>query len=157
MLHVPDGVTQPDEKIHVTLHVGDHERKLLVAAYIRNQAIALAKEVTVAPSKPAELDLDCTTSPLGGVTRITVYDQTPTDNAVSVKLTPVAERLVYRQPKQTLKINYEVLTQTNIEKESFIPGEPIQIELASKTETGTADSRDLDGRRRESERVEDGG
>ena len=135
VLHVPDAVTQPNEKIDVTLHVGDRERSLLVAAYIRNQPIT-RREVTVAPGHPAKLDLDLTTSSLGGVTRITVYDQTPSDNAVSVKLTPVAERLVYRQPKQLLKLNYEVLTQTNVPKESFVPGEPIQINIASKTETG---------------------
>jgi len=110
VLRVPQGqeVTRVGEPIRVQLHaVGKPERRLVVGAFVRG-ALLDSKEVTVTNGQMKEVTLlDNSQATLGGVVRLTVYEDLSTENAAS-DLMPMAERLVYRHGGQHLRIQADV-------------------------------------------------
>ena len=97
---VLDPVTAPGRAVRVRLASPDKARNLVVGAYTRGR-LADTRRVTVAAGATAEVALLATPDPRGGVTRITVFEQPTEPNA---GLVPVAERLVFRTPGETLNL-----------------------------------------------------
>ena len=73
VMSIPDGVTDAGQPIRVTLRSNDR-RDLYVGAYTRGVPVAAGK-VTVEPGKPAELVLTPRAGAIGGVTRVTVFEE----------------------------------------------------------------------------------
>ena len=96
-MHVPNPVPRRGEPFVVRLHSPNRPRTLMVGAYTRGR-LADTKAVEVEPGKPGEVTLMGGDDPRGGVTRITVFE-TPDG-------TPVAERLVFRQPGERLDLGF---------------------------------------------------
>ena len=98
ILHVADGVTESHEPIRLTLTSAGAERSLWVGAYVRGLPVAHAKTVAE-PGRPVEVTLQPTDTTLGGVTRITVFEE-----VADGPDKPVAERLMFRRPARQLKL-----------------------------------------------------
>ncbi len=132
-----DPVTKPGQPIRVRLAVGGKKpHNLLVGAYIRGQSVAHSR-VTVEPGKPADVTLDSGTVQTGGVTRVTVFDDGEDFNGVRQELTPVAERLVYRQPGEVLNLKYDARKIDGTPKNgAFVPGEGVRLDVTSTNEKG---------------------
>lgn len=133
-----DAVTKPGDPIRIRLAVGGKDaRNLLVGAYVRGQSVAHAK-VKVEPGKSAEVALDSGKVQTGGVTRVTVFDDGEDLNGVRQDLTPVAERLVYRQPGEVLNLKYDTRKLDGTAKVgAYIPGEGAKLDITATTEKGT--------------------
>ncbi len=129
VLHARDAATKTGEPIRVTLgHAGAKPQPVLVGAYTRGRAVAHARAV-LQPGRTTDVTLDPGASPLGGVTRVTVFaDDAGGDGRTD--LTPLAERLVFRRPAEALK-----LTATP-NKSHYLPGEPVTLTVQASTETG---------------------
>ncbi len=122
VLQVPGGVFQPDDPIRVQVRSAQ-PRSLIVGAYCRGQLLDL---VEVAPGST-----EAVLKPklgAGGVCRITVFEQRP--GAEQRDLVPVAERLVYRHPKQ--RLNLAIQPDAN----SYVPGQKAKVTVRSTNEAG---------------------
>jgi hypothetical protein len=104
VLNIPDGVTEPGEKLRVKLWGVGAKRTVRVGAYTRGQPVA-HQRTTLEPGRPTELALDLGAVKFGGVTRVTVFEEAGDANG-RIELKPVAERLVYRRPGEMLKLGY---------------------------------------------------
>ena len=132
VLSVPDGVSRPGDPLRVRLTaVGTAKRAVVVGAYTRGRAMAHAR-ATLEPGKLVEVALDFGPAKLGGVTRVTVFDE-PSADADRAELKPVAERLVFRTPGEVLKI--ATATQ-QAPGASFLPGAPVELTITTADETG---------------------
>ena len=132
VLSVPDGVSKPGDPVRVRLTaVGPAKRTVVVGAYTRGRAMAHAR-ATLEPGTPVDVALDFGPAKLGGVTRVTVFDEPPAD-ADRTELKPVAERLVFRTPGEVLKI--AAATQ-QAPGASFLPGAPVELTITTADETG---------------------
>jgi hypothetical protein len=132
VLSVPDGVSKPGDPLRVRLTaVGPAKRTVVVGAYTRGRAMAHAR-AALEPGTPVDVALDFGPAKLGGVTRVTVFDEPPAD-ADRTELKPVAERLVFRTPGEVLKI--AAATQ-QAPGASFLPGAPVELTITTADETG---------------------
>ncbi len=136
-LRVLDGVSKPGEPITVELtSVGSEPRAVLVGAYTRGRATA-HKKATLEPGKPTRIALDLGTSKLGGVTRITVFEESAGREPGREDLKPIAERLVFRQSGESLQF---AVTAGNAGGKAaagaFLPGSPVQLTIAATDEAG---------------------
>ncbi len=132
VLSVPDGVSKPGDPLRVRLMaVGPAKRTVVVGAYTRGRAMAHAR-ATLEPGTPVDVALDFGPAKLGGVTRVTVFDEPPAD-ADRTELKPVAERLVFRTPGEVLKITAATQQAPGA---SFLPGAPVELTIATADETG---------------------
>jgi hypothetical protein len=137
VLSVPTGVTKAGEPIPVRLTSVGAKRTVLVGMYIRGRAVAHEK-ATLEPGRMAEVALKPGDTKLGGVTRITVFDL-PNDEALMREdLKPLAERLVFRTPGETLKLNYSIRKTGVNPNSSLVPGARVQMDVTSTDETGAA-------------------
>src|SRR5262249_49715682 len=92
------GVSAGAEPIGVRLASGKETRALVAAAYCRGKLLAREKvQVTAGQQIDVALRPE---SPVGGVYRITVYEE----RADGQRLLPRAERLVYRVPGERLDL-----------------------------------------------------
>ncbi len=109
VMQVPQPVTQVGEPIRVRLHaVGKPQRRLVVGAYVRGTLLE-TRTVTLANGRWEEVAL--LSDPrvtLGGVVRLTVYEDSSPGGADAADLLPVAERLVFRHGGQRLQIQADV-------------------------------------------------
>jgi anti-sigma factor RsiW len=138
VLHVPAGVTKAGEPIRVRLHAVKDKRTVLVGAYIRGRSVAHEK-ATVTPGQPTDLVLNPGDSKLGGVTRVTVFDLPDDQDAGRTDLKPLAERLVFRTPGESLKLSYTARKPGGTAPAgAFVPGARVDLEVVSKDETGAA-------------------
>ena len=138
VLNIPSGVSKPNEPIQVRLTSVGEKRTVLVGAYIRGRSVAHQK-VTLEPGKATAADLNPGDTKLGGVTRVTVFDL-PNDDAIGREdLKPLAERLVYRAPGESLKLSYTA-RKSGGEKPAgaFVPGARVDLDIQSKDESGAA-------------------
>jgi hypothetical protein len=135
VLHVPDGVTGPGEKLRVRLWSGRRKRTVLVGAYARGRPVAHQRAI-LEPGKPTELTLDSGASRLGGVTRVTVFEE-PADEEGRVDLKPVAERLVYRRLGEAMKLRFDATRPGGRPRGgAFAPGEPVELTIHAYDEDG---------------------
>lgn len=133
VLHVADEVTRPGQKMQVRLHAVGVTRSVLVGAYIRGRAVA-HQSATLEPGKAIDLALDLGTTKLGGVTRVTVFEQPEVAENGRVDLKPIAERLVFRQPGEVLKLGFTASKPGAGPAAAFVPGDRVQLDLAAKNE-----------------------
>jgi anti-sigma factor RsiW len=129
VLTVPSGVFTSGDAIPVIVR-SSSKRTLLIGAYCRGRLLDTAEVgpihfnqgVAKAELKP--------TSGEGGVCRVTVFEVTP--GGARRVLKPVAERLVYRQPRERLDIT---LTP---DKQMYVPRDTAKLGVSVKNEKGEA-------------------
>jgi hypothetical protein len=134
VLTVPEGVAKPGDKLHVKLWSIGKKRSVLVGAYTRGRSLAHRRAV-LEPGRPTDLTLDPGDAKLGGVTRITVFEE-PADAEGRVDLKPVAERLVFRQQGEVLKLRFDATRPGGQPRGAFAPGEPVELTVHVADETG---------------------
>ena len=138
LLSVPKGVTKPDEPIVAKLTSLGEPRTVLLGAYVRGQSLAHTK-ITVPAGATVDAKLDLGTSQLGGVVRLTVFDLPNEDAAGREDLKPLAERLVYRQPGEVLKLSADARKIDGTEQRgAFVPGQRVRLTIESKDESDRA-------------------
>ncbi len=115
VLKLESGVTTDKDPLKLVVTSAKKECSLLVGAYCRGRLLA-HQTVEAKPGQPTPIELK-PDSGLGGVYRITVFEDRSADN--SNEFIPVAERLTYRIPTERLKLS--VTTQ----RQKFIPGEKV--------------------------------
>lgn len=126
VLNVPDGVGKPGDKLKVNLWTAGKKRSVLVGAYTRGRPLAHQRAV-LEPGQPTELILDPGDAKLGGVTRVTVFEE-PADAEGRVNLKPVAERLVYRHQGEVLKLRFDATRPDGQPRGgAFAPGEKVEL------------------------------
>ena len=123
-----DAVTEKGSAIRVAVQAAKGPKTLHVGAYARGRLIS-HQRIDVEAGKPVELKLQGDEA-LGGVTRITVFEEPKADTGKRANLIPRAERLVYRKPGEQL-----VLT-ANPDKDSYSPSAKVALELAARNEKG---------------------
>ncbi len=124
-LLVADGVTGPDDPIRVTVTSPRADRKMHVGAYCRGRLLDY-QSVAVKQGVPAEVALKPARG-VGGVYRITVFEELPgADNRR--QLVPRAERLVYREAAETLKLSVEA------DRKQYVPGDRVTLSLTARDE-----------------------
>jgi hypothetical protein len=132
VLSVPEGVTAANKPLTVTLTAVGPKRRVLVGAYARGQALGQARgELT--PGTPTPVALDLAGSPLGGVTRVTVFDDPEGAEEGRAELKPLAERLVFRHPGNVLKVTASAKPDSGA---SFLPGDPVTLTVTTTDEAG---------------------
>jgi hypothetical protein len=116
VLSVPKGVFEAGEPIAVKVACSA-PRPLMVGVYCRGQLLdtaQLAAGATEAVLRP--------TIGAGGVCRVTVFD-------VRQDLKPVAERLVYRHPKERLDVSISP------DQMSYVPGQKAKVSITTTAES----------------------
>jgi hypothetical protein len=124
-LSIPDGVVGTDRPILVHLTAGKTQRAVVVGAYARGRPIATAR-VLLMPGKVTPVELQPEAGSPGGVTRITVFEETESDGPGRVALKPVAERLMFRRPVGALVLTYSY---EGSHKVPFAPGAPVNLTI----------------------------
>jgi hypothetical protein len=123
-LGIPAGVVGPTLPISVRL-TAPSRKAVVVGAYTRGRPVATARAV-LEPGKVNEVVLEPEPGSPGGVTRVTVFEESA-DEAKT--LTPRAERLVFRRPAETLALNYSTAVNPQ-------PGSPVSLTVTAQTEAG---------------------
>lgn len=124
-----DPVTDKGDPIRVRLQAGQGTKTLHVGAYARGQLLE-HKRVVVTAGKPVELQLTGDAK-LGGVARVTVFEEPKNAGEGRANLLPRAERLVYRKPGEQLLLN------VTPDKNRYSPMSKVNLELAAFTEKET--------------------
>ena len=115
-------------RLRVRVHSARENRNLRVTASCRGylldeQALTARKgeaaEVTLRPSRG-----------VGGVYRITVFEEVVVPGTDRRQLEPVAERLVYREPAERLQLAIQP------ERLQYLPGERVTVALSARDEQG---------------------
>ncbi len=136
MLTVLDGVTKPGEKLRVQLGTSGAKRNVVIGVYTRGRPLAHQK-ATIEPGQLTSLALDLGTSQIGGVTRVTVFEEVAEGDDGKTTLLPLAERLVFRSPGQTLKLGFNATKAGGAAvKGSFIPGNAVELSINAYDEAG---------------------
>lgn len=123
VLSVPTGVTGPKESIRVTIASPKTDRALLVGAYCRGRLLD-HQQVKVKQGETATVELKPTVE-LGGVCRVTVFEEQINAANQSSNLRPVAERLVYRTPAEGLNFT------ATPSKPVHVPGDRVTLKLSA--------------------------
>jgi hypothetical protein len=121
VLHVEDGVLSGTQPVRITLQNIGAPRDLVAAVYCRGQLLGM-QACRIADHEQPAMEIPIA-SPLGGVYRVTVFSLQ--EDQPIWKVTPVAERLIYRQPSQSLKL--QVAAQN-------VNDHQVNVKIASKTE-----------------------
>lgn len=136
MLTVLDGVTKPGEKLRIQLGTSGAKRNVVIGVYTRGRPLAHQK-ATIEPGQLTSLALDLGTSQIGGVTRVTVFEEVAEGDDGKTTLLPLAERLVFRSPGQTLKLGFNVTKAGGATvKGSFVPGNAVELSINAYDEAG---------------------
>lgn len=128
VLSVPTGVTGEGEDLKVILHSPDKQRTLRVGAYARGRVLD-DRRVNVPKGEAVEVRLR-PNSTIGGVTRVTVFEEQQRDQ--HHRLVPVAERLIYRKSGQRLNLAIQA------DKTRYFPGDSVRLTLSATDEQGQA-------------------
>jgi hypothetical protein len=136
VLSIPTGVTSVGQAMTVNLTSVNEARTVLVGAYIRGRAV-VHQTVKLEANKLSTVNLDMGKTPLGGVTRVTVFD-VPNEEAIGrEELKPLAERLVFRTPGEQLKLTAAPRKANGTEQMGpFVPGQRVELAVSSSDETG---------------------
>jgi alpha-2-macroglobulin-like protein len=119
-------ISEPGKPLSVKLFNQGVKRNLVVGAYVRGRPLAHEK-LTMDAGATQQVNLDVN-SPMGGVTRVTVFEELPNRDDIQ----PIAERLIFRQTSQALNINVEGLKQNA----PYIPGESVDLSIKASNESG---------------------
>ncbi len=126
VLTAMDPVTEMGAPIRVRVQVGNGPKTLHIGAYARGRLIA-QQQAEVEAGKPIDLQLQGDES-LGGVTRITVFEEIQGQAGQNATLMPRAERLVYRKPGKQL------LLTVNPDKNRYAPAGKVRIDIGAVNE-----------------------
>lgn len=121
-----DAVTGKGAPIRLRLQVGPGAKTLHIGAYARGRLISQQK-LDAQAGKPADVTLPGDDT-AGGVTRVTVFEESKADGSARVNLIPRAERLVYRVPAEQLRLN------VNPDQARYTPGGKVRLELSAVNE-----------------------
>jgi hypothetical protein len=128
VLSLPDGVVKEEQDIRVTVR-STAKRSLMVGAYCRGRLLAsteLSKVHFVGDEAHAVLK---PAGGAGGVCRVTVFEIKP-GNGARRDLTPVAERLIYRQPAERVHLTLKP------DQKSYVPRQTVKLGVEAVTEKG---------------------
>jgi hypothetical protein len=126
-LSVPGGVFSSDGEIPVVVR-SVRNQPLVIGAYCRGRLLDTVSVQRIHYNDgTARVSLK-PTSPEGGVCRITAFEQVPGRRA----WVPVAERLVYRQPKERLNITLSP------DKQAYVPRDAAKLGISVTNEKGEA-------------------
>jgi hypothetical protein len=123
-MSVPAGVVAANQPLMVKLTTTQERKTVVVGAYTRGRPVATARTI-LEPGKPATVELKPEADAPGGVTRVTVFEEADDPMPGRKVLTPVAERLVFRKPTESLVLGY-----------SATPGMATTLSIDAKTEAG---------------------
>jgi len=119
-LNTGSGIAGAGQPLKIELASTRNDVPLAVSVACRGSAIGRISHI-IAKGKPAPLSLPLPAS-VAGVVRVTVYDY-------SVKPPkPLAERLVFRKPSQSLKV-----TATSVKK-AYAPGDKVSVSVTVQNE-----------------------
>jgi hypothetical protein len=128
VLRALDPVTEKGAPIRVRIQTAKGPKTLHVGAYARGRLIG-QQRVEVPAGTPVEVRLPGDAS-LGGVTRVTVFEEPKAQGERRVDLIPRAERLVYRKPGGQLALTVAP------DKERYAPADKVALDLAAANEKG---------------------
>lgn len=132
VLRAPSPALRGNEPWRFELVSVGADRHLLVGLYCRG--LLVGQQRLVAKSGQWQVVEIPPSTTAGGVHRVTVFEELnggPKDStSFSVRLRPVAERLVYRAPAH--KVQLRLSTQ----RPEFLPGEKAQVTISAANETG---------------------
>jgi hypothetical protein len=133
VMSVPEPVVGPGHPVRVTLYAtGPQPRTLMVGAYTRGRPVGTTK-VTVQPNKPEVVELFAGNDLRGGVTRVTVFEERTTGGPKPQrKFVPIAERLVFRRPAESLNL----AVTANGGLPGIAPGSPVDLTVRATDEKG---------------------
>jgi len=123
-----DTVTEKGAPIRVSVQTAKGPKTLHVGAYARGRLIS-HQRVEVEAGKPVEVKLQGDEA-LGGVTRITVFEEPKADEGKRANLIPRAERLVYRRPGEQLQLTVKP------DNDAYSPASKVALELGAQNEKG---------------------
>jgi hypothetical protein len=128
VLSIPRGVTTATEPIQTLVRSAKQDRTLLVGAYCRGRLLDYQR-VTVKEGQEKKVALNPAAG-AGGVYRITVFEEHDVDGNRGNRTThsPVAERLVYRQPAEELHITVKS------DKSVYVPGDKAKLSFSALNE-----------------------
>ncbi len=121
VLSIPGGVFEATAPITGTVTSAKTKRNLLIGVYTRGLVVG-HQRLTVEPGQLAEFRIAPPAVGIGGVTRVTVFEE-PAAEAGRVDLFPLAERLVFRRPAETLKLRYSA------DRASYSPGDQVTLKV----------------------------
>ena len=129
VLTVPSGTTKEGETIDAVVNSVKRDRDLIVSTYCRGRLLGY-QEILARADQPTTVHLKPARD-IGGVYRVTVFEKKTAGDKQELK--PVAERLVYRQPAEHLRLG--VKPEGN--KRVFAPGDLVKLNVTANTETGS--------------------
>ncbi|MCE9530738.1 MAG: alpha-2-macroglobulin [Planctomycetes bacterium] len=121
-----DPVTNADQPIRMQLQTPKASKTLVVGAYARGQLVD-HQRIVVEAGKPTIVNLQPRTT-VGGVTRVTVFEEQAAEEGKIAKLDAVAERLVYHKPAQSLLLNVVP------DKTRYNPGSRVSLDVLAMNE-----------------------
>jgi hypothetical protein len=123
-----DVATDVGLPIRVQVQSPHGPRTLIVGAYSRGHLIG-HQRIEVAANTPVAVNLPADAS-LGGVTRITVFEELRDAQSGQARLVPRAERLVYRKPARDLRLS------VRRDKPGYRPADRVGLEISATDEKG---------------------
>ena len=127
VMRVAEGVVGSNGQIKVSVS-STKERTLLVGAYCRGRLLDSVKLDKVDPKKSSIEATLKVGAGAGGVCRITVFEEKTILGATRRELQPVAERLVYKEPKEQL------LVPISADKDAYVPGQRVKLTIKTVNE-----------------------
>jgi alpha-2-macroglobulin-like protein len=126
VLKALEPVSNADQPIRLSLQTAKEKKVLVVGAYARGIVID-QRRVEVTPGQPVELALN-PLNPVGGVVRVTVFEEKAAKDDGAVQVVPVAERLVYRKPVRQLHLD------VHPDRNRYNPGSQVGVDIVATTE-----------------------
>jgi hypothetical protein len=127
VLNLPQGVVDDRSPIVARVASGQEDRDLFLGAYCRGKLMA-HQRLHVKKGEAAEVYLR-PESGIGGVYRVTVYEERPGDDNHR-QLLPRAERLMYRAPAERLSLAIKP------DKPKYVPGDKATLHITAANEKG---------------------
>jgi hypothetical protein len=129
LLTLPAGVSTAKKPIRATVTSTGRDRPLLIGAYCRGRLMAEKRlEAKKGETAKVELAPEGANAGTGGVYRVTVFEEQKGEGPTP-RWKPVAERLVYRTPAQTLNLA------VTADKEHYGPGDKVNLTVNARSET----------------------
>jgi hypothetical protein len=137
-ISVLNPVSSPREPIRVNFRSAGQNRNLIVGAYTRGR-LSDTKRISTDPHQVNSLELMAGQDSHGGVVRITVFEE-PAEHVdvlekTKTDLKPIAERLVFRKPSETLKLSIDT-SGSKTESGAFAANSPIELTITASDEKG---------------------
>jgi anti-sigma factor RsiW len=127
VLTIPNGVIDATQPVKATVTSAKTKRNLIVGVYTRGFVVGHAR-LTAEPGKAVEVSIAPPPVAVGGVTRVTVFEE-PAANNGRADLIPLAERLIFRRPAEKLNLAFA----TN-HKGPAAPGDKVTLTVTATNE-----------------------